>query len=85
MSDFSITLKKAQKKKIKCRYFWLKDCKNSENGKYGGYLKEGTPYISMNGWGSGGRVTLCVCKAHFDDFFNQINTIINELNNPDKE
>lgn len=80
MADLTVKFKEPIKTRVKCRFHWLKDCKNTaKSGKREGYLKEGVAYISINGWAAGGSTTLVICEGCADKFFDQVTQAKKEL------
>jgi len=69
MSDLSIKLRQnTHNRDVKCRYLFDEPC----------LIKKDEHYVSINGWGSGGPVTLAICEKHCDAFMQQVEALIKE-------
>ena len=73
MSDLTVTAEIVPKgRRIACRYEWLNPCKKSGAKEHGDFMVEGTKYIAIRGWASGGSFTIGICEHHAEDFFKQV-------------
>lgn len=81
MSDLHVVFNEGYSRRVKCRYHWLDNCKNSNED---GYLKKNTPYIVIRGWCANGQTNLVICHDCAKKFFDQIDDVKKQMTIPQK-